>query len=233
MRHVLLRRKKKLLLIDLDGVLVASHDAHTGTGSALFPLHGIDTRDCLTKNDATIAVLTHRHRAEAEQILKLLKIDSTHIVRCYAAQELWACATKYQQTSQAVLKGLQKSLILPLIKEELGYRPEDIAVIDDRMEILSDMSHSGVGLTLLAPFRMSNLHDNVDLITFDIPEALRVFEKWSDDLAPRTAQHINLEERIVKNPVFLPNRGTIIRRNFDHFYLARKFARTLRRLIFQ
>ncbi|WP_342348771.1 hypothetical protein, partial [uncultured Nitrospira sp.] len=135
-------------MIDLDGVLVGSHDAHTGTDMALFPLQGIDAGDCLTKSGATIAVLTHRHRAEAEQILKLLQIDSTQIVRCYAAQELWACAIKYKQTSQALLKGLKKSLILPLIKEELGYRAEDIAMIDDRMEILSDMSQRGVGLTL-------------------------------------------------------------------------------------
>ncbi|WNM57986.1 hypothetical protein [Candidatus Nitrospira allomarina] len=228
---MLLRPNKKLLLVDLDGVLVTSSGTNGRIDAALSPLHGMDTGNCLIDSGAQIAILTHRHKSEAEQILKLLKIDVTKIVRCYAAQELWDCAIKYKLTTQTLLKGLRKSLILPLIKDELGYGPEDIAVIDDRMEILSDMSQKGVGLTLLAPLRRTNANGHLHLITFDLLEALQVFEKWSKDFSSKTTQHINLQERVVQNQTLLSNSAVIALNRWDYFSLTRKIGRTLHRYI--
>ncbi len=233
MRHSLLKPKKKLLLIDLDGVLVTSSGPNAPIDAGLSPLHGMDTGDCLINSGATIAVLTHRHKTEAEQILKLLKIDLTNIVRCFAAQELWYSAIKYKHTSQTLLKGLRKSLILPLIKDDLGYDPEDIAVIDDRMEILSEMSNKGVGLTLFAPLRTTNSNGQVHLMTFDLLEALRIFENWSQDMSSKTTQHINLKERVVLNNTLLSHSTVITLNRWDYFALIRKISRTLRRYISQ
>lgn len=233
MSHVLQRKKKTLLLVDLDGVLVTSCKSDTRTEDVIFTLHGARTGDCLTNTGATIAVLTHRPQIQAEQILKFLGIDLTQIVRCYSAQDLWYCARKYRQISQTFLKGLRKSLILPLIKDELGYRPRDIAVIDDRPEILSEMSSKGVGLTILAPFQFNNTHDNNQTITFDLPEALGVFEKWSNDKLPDSMQHISLKERVIQNNTLLLNSGVIVPNRWDPFSLARNMVRILRRFTTQ
>lgn len=230
MSHVLLSKKKKLLLVDLDGVLITSCRPEARTDQMLYPLHGDQTGHHLANSGEAIAVLTHRHKAEAEQILKLLGIDLTHIVRCYVAQDLWYCARKYKHISQTFLKGLRKSLILPLIRDELGYHPRDIAVIDDRLEILSEMSSKGVGLTLLAPFQFNNSYDNDHTTTFDLSEALRVFEEWSNEKSPESRQHISLIERVVQNHTLLQNSCVIVHNRLDPFSLARNIVRAFRRL---
>lgn len=230
---VLLSKKKKLLLVDLDGVLIASSRPETRKDQILYPLHGHNTGQDLAKSSETIAVLTHRHKAEAGQILKLLGLDLTHIARCYSAQDLWHCAIRYNQILATIIGGMKKSLILPLIKAELGYHPPDIAMIDDRPDILSDMSNHGVGLTLLAPYQLNDAYNSDHTITFDLSEALRVFEKWSHDTLPESMQHVILKERVIQTKNLPPINNIIVRKRWDLFSLARKTAHVLRRSIIQ
>ncbi len=220
-------------MVDLDGVLIRSSRSDAQTTQAIYPLHGEQTVPYLANSGAAVAILTHRHNSEAEQILKLLGMSFSCSVRCYAAQDLWFSAMKYKKIPQTLVKGLRKSLILPLIQDELGYHPEDIALIDDRPEILSDMSRHGVGLTLLPPFSFNSLPSNDSTTTFNLSEALRLYEKWSCDRPMVTMQQIRLKERVVPNKKLLPNHSVIICNRWDSFSVARKMSHLLRRLIFQ
>lgn len=228
---VLLSKKKKLLLVDLDGVLITSSWPENQTNQVCYPLHGDNTGQELANSGEAIAVLTHRHKAEAEQILELLGVDSTHIARCYSAQELWYCAKRYSPILATIIGGMKKSLILPLIKTELGYDPQDIAMIDDRPDILSDMSSHGVGLTILAPFEEYTSQVTSQTTTFNFSEALSVFKEWSNSQSTGKPQHISLKERVVTNNILRLQSQTLVLHRQDLFSILRKISRDLRRLI--
>ncbi len=231
--HMLLSKNSKLLLVDLDGALIATQDSNNQAHQLIYSLHGEHTSHALENSNATIAILTHRHKAEAEQILNFLGINDCSIIHCYTAQDLWNCARKYKRVSQTLLKGLRKSLILPLIKEELGYHPRDIAIIDDRPEILSDMSNEGVGLTLLCPFDCSKSDNFGYTTTFDLTTTLQVFIEWSGKTTTAPRQQIILKEREIPNNTLFSNSRVIIRNRWGLFTFGRKAAQVIRRNIFE
>ena len=228
---MLSNRKTKLFILDLDGVLVTNNTDHIRAASLLYPLHGDDTGHYLANCGEKIAILTHRHKAEAEQILHFLEIDRSSIVGCYTAQELWHSAIKHNQILPMITGGMKKSLILPLIKAELGYHPQDIAMIDDGPEILSDMSSNGVGLTMLAPFRVNFSQDTSQTTTFNFAEALTVFREWSNTESTDVPRHISLRERVVTNTTLRQYNPLLLRKRHDLFSVMRKISATLRRVM--
>ncbi len=226
------QKSKKLLLVDLDGVLITNSWPENQANQICYLLHEDNIGQEIANNGQTIAVLTHRHKAEAEQILEFLRIDSTHIAQCYSAQELWFCAKKYHPILSTIIGGMKKSLILPLIKAELGYHPQDIAMIDDRLDVLSDMSNHGVGLTILAPFQGNSSQNTSQTITFSFSEALTVFNKWSNSKSANKPQHISLKERVVANSTLRLHSHALVLHRRDLFSVLRKISRVLRRFIF-
>jgi len=68
-----------ILLFDLDGVLVMDGDINNPNFSEIISLHP-DVVEIFQKITFPVAILTHRSRSEAEQILAALKINKKKLV---------------------------------------------------------------------------------------------------------------------------------------------------------
>jgi len=173
-----------ILLFDLDGVLVMGGDVSDSDFSEIISLHP-DIVESFQKITFPVAILTHRSRSEAEQILAALKINRKKLVGCFTAEDLLSSALINRQYGTLLKEGLKKSFILPLLEDKYGFKKENVAIVDDRPENLSVLMEGGIGLTMLAPhviFRSQN-----SVISFNFEQVIGKFEKW-------TANH-NQEQR--------------------------------------
>jgi len=164
-----------ILLFDLDGVLVMNGEVNNPDLSEIISLHP-DVVEIFQKITFPIAILTHRSRSEAEQIITALKINRKNLVGCFTAQDLLKSALMNRQYGVLLKQGLKKSFILPLLEDKYGFKKENVAIVDDRPENLSVLMAGGIGLTMLAPhvvFRSQN-----SVMSFDLEQVIITFEKW-------------------------------------------------------
>ncbi len=165
-----------ILLFDLDGVLVMNGDVSNPKLSEIISLHP-DIVAVFQKITFPIAILTHRSRSEAEQILTALKINRKKLVGCFTAQDILYSALKSRQYSVLLKQGLKKSFILPLLEDKYGFKKENVAIVDDRPENLSVLMESGIGLTMLAPHVV--FHSQNSVLSFDLEQVIITFKKWT------------------------------------------------------
>ncbi len=184
-----------LLLLDLDGVVVFEAEPPHLAKAEILLLHEV-LSEVLNELKAPVVVCTHRSRAEARRILEAARLDSKVISHLVAAEDLFQAGLKYHGVWKVAVKGLRKSLILPLVEERFGIPRARMALIDDRLDNLQDLLANGIGLALHAP----SLMDNGDsLVSFDVREAVEAFKAWGgaerrETVVELTAQTYPVEE---------------------------------------
>ena len=151
----------------------------------------------LRRNYAGIAaptvILTHRSRAEAKRILQAADLPGTAVAGVVAAEDLFLAAIRGPFWFSAVRRGLRKSLILPTIEQRFQTPRARMAMIDDGIGNLRDLTTCGLGLALHAPSALGP--GGTTLVSFNFDEAARVLKSWTGkeqgkairSLAPREA----------------------------------------------
>jgi hypothetical protein len=163
-----------LLLLDLDGVVVFESGPPLLAELEILRLHEMIV-ERLAEFGVPVVVLTHRSRAEARRILQSADIGAEHLAGVMAAEDLMSAAILHGNLRQLLLRGLRKSLILPLVEKRFGVERSSMALLDDRVDNLDDLIAAGLGLALHAP---SETGDDDALVTFDIGEAIVAFMRW-------------------------------------------------------
>lgn len=158
-------------MFDLDGVLVAESYA---SGERLMLLHANAAAN-LAEVTASIFVLTHRSRREAEAILECLGLAGPTLVECITANDLLMFAAKGARWSRLFRDGILKSFALDYLHTRYSVPPHRVCLVDDREENLRDVLHAGAGLAVLAPFRMSA--DTLE--TFCMRDLVNLLNDWA------------------------------------------------------
>jgi len=164
-------RSSALLLLDLDGVCALEKASPGGDTLELFKLHedlgaGIAALGC------PVAVITHRSRKEALRILSAIGVGRGDMKGVFTAEDfLFASLGKPLDLFR---RGLLKSAALPAIERKFQVGRENMAVIDDRDDVLHDLKTNGVGLCMKAPGQS----DPDGIMSFKFAEAAQVFAEW-------------------------------------------------------
>ncbi len=223
------RPTKKLLLIDLDGVLVTDGDGDTKIGREILIVHpGLSEK--LKYLNLPVAVVTHRTRREADQILTALNISKDSLEGVYSANDIVLSALAKGRLSRLLRHGALKSLILSRINEKLNIPALSVAFIDDRIENIEDMRSCGVGMTIHVP--KARLLESDTMETFNIDEAIASLQEWSneneyDGISP-VQRSINLEP-VIKKIDNSCRSGVIMKRHKSDFYgMTRNFIHRTR-----
>jgi hypothetical protein len=163
-----------MLLLDLDGVVVFEAEAPWVPAKELILLHENLGRE-LDKLGMPIAVLTHRSRREARQILETAGLDGmAALAGVIAAEDLFLAGIR-QVRGRMLSRGLRKDLVLPILERRFLVKRSNVAVIDDRADNLQDLLAAGLGLAIHAPSYL--LKDR--LISFDVEDALSAIRNWT------------------------------------------------------
>jgi len=166
-------RSSALLLLDLDGVCALEKASPDGPVLELFKLHedlgaGIAALGC------PVAVITHRSRKEALRILSAIGVERDDIKGVFTAEDfLFASLGKPLDLFR---RGLLKSAALPAIERKFLVARENMAMIDDRDDVLHDLKTHGVGLCMKAPGQS----DPDGVVSFKFAEAAQVFAEWRE-----------------------------------------------------
>ena len=168
---------RRLLLLDLDGVLVFERQGSRAGSLEILRLHQ-DLPLHLSRVGLPIIVLTHRSRSEALRILRSVGVEPERLLGVMAAEQLALSAVRSGEWTSIPRHGLRKRLILPHIGRAYGFQPEAIALLDDRIENLEDMLAAGLGLALHAP---SALEESGELVSFCFEDALTSLAAWGFD----------------------------------------------------
>lgn len=166
---------ESILLFDIDGVLAMDGDTNNKAFSEIISLHP-NVVEIFQKITFPVAILTHRSRHEAEQILAALKINKNKLVACFTAHDILRSALENHQYALLLKQGLKKSFVIPLLENKYGFKKENIAVVDDRPENLSVLVENGVGLAMLAPHTISRCQNSV--MSFELEQVISLFNEW-------------------------------------------------------
>ncbi len=220
-------RKKRALLVDLDGVLVLER-ARPGIRAPELFLLCPDIRESLNRFDSPIVVITHRSRKEARKILGVLGLTKAPITLVLAAEDLFWAGIRKNGGLGLLFQGHRKSLALQIVRQELGVLPCDAAMIDDRPENLKDLLAGGLGLAVLAPCEIDET--NGTMITFQHEEFIRLFLQWEKGEAIKGGS-VQLQP-VKKHLCEMISSGLNTKREGLHaFNLARLAVRTFREAV--
>lgn len=164
-----------LLLIDLDGVLVTGGKEDCRIGQEILRVH----QNLATEFDAftfPIAILTHRSRHEAHQLIAALGLETEKLAGVFSASDIVSSDLSVNGLFSLLYCGSRKSRILPSISRRLNIPAANIAFIDDRWENVEDMAAHGVGLAVKVP--SARLQDEKSLLTFDLSDTLSRIQAW-------------------------------------------------------
>jgi len=220
---------KKLLLIDLDGVLVTDGDGDTKIGSEILIVHP-KLSEKLKNLNLPVAVVTHRTRREADQILTALNISKEFLVGVFSANDIVFSALAKGRLRILLRQGSLKSLVLSRINEKLNIQTSSMAFIDDRMANIEDMRSCGVGMTIHVP--KARLLESDVMETFNIDEAITSLQEWSNenDGISCVQRSINLKP-VIKKIDNSCRSGVIMKRHKSDFYgMTRSFIHRTRLL---
>lgn len=169
---------KKLLLLDLDGVMVAGERTGRGGTEELRLLHP-ELPDLLIKRNFEIILFTHRAYADAQAIRKALHKMGVPILHCISAREMLLSALKQTRFIELLLGGLSKKYGVASVVQKYGASVSGLTLIDDRVEILNEVLAEGIGQGLHAPFEVQ--HEQ--LISFDFAQAIKHLDAIHTDQA--------------------------------------------------
>jgi hypothetical protein len=168
-------RSSALLLLDLDGVCALEKASPDGPALELFKLHQ-DLGAGIAALGFPVVVITHRSRKEALRILSAIGVDRGQMEGIFTAENfLFASLGKPLDLFR---HGLLKSAALRAIERKFQVSRGNMAIIDDRDDVLHDLKTNGVGLCMKAPSQNSGQSD--DLVSFEFSEAAQVFAEWRE-----------------------------------------------------
>jgi len=164
-----------LLLIDLDGVLVTEGKGDLRIGKEILRVH----QNLAAELDAftfPIAILTHRSRCEAHQLIAALGLETMELAGVFSANDIVFSDLSVNGFFSLLYRGSKKSRILPSIFRRLNVHAANIAFIDDMRGNVEDMAAHGVGLAVKVP--SARLQDENNLLTFDLSDILSRIQAW-------------------------------------------------------
>lgn len=162
---------KKLLLLDLDGVMVAGERSGRGQVEQLRLLHP-ELPELLKKRNFEIILFTHRAYADAQAIRKALHKMGVPILHCISAREMLFSALKQARFSELLLRGLSKKYGVASVVQKFGAIPSELTLIDDRIEIINEVLAEGIGQGLHVPFDVRE----GELVSFNFANAITYIE---------------------------------------------------------
>jgi hypothetical protein len=166
------------LVLDIDGVLIYER---SGPEREILLLHS-NLDEALRRAGCPVYLLTHRSRAETNEILAVLGLDRASYQYCFTASDILWAALRSGRFTALMKGGLRKSLILPTLQTKYGLSPADICFVDDTLGNVADMQMHGVGHVLHAPSSM----DSGTITTFDFEEVLSLSDVWRAESNPAT-----------------------------------------------
>lgn len=162
---------RRLLLVDLDGVLVCTQET-TEKSETVVEIHP-NTPRIFERNAARMGILTHRARPEAEQIISELGINPDSLNCFFSAHDLWRCAIRDGNTLRLLRHGTRKSFILSHLELRHDIRREHVAILDDMPAIAREMLNAGAGLAMVAPPTARTSSPG-----FSLEAAVSIFDAW-------------------------------------------------------
>jgi hydroxymethylpyrimidine pyrophosphatase-like HAD family hydrolase len=224
-----MQASKKLLLIDLDGVLVTDGDGDTRIGREILIVHP-EFSEKLKYLNLPVAVVTHRTRREADQILAALNISNEILVSVYSANDIVLSALAKGRLRTLLQQGSLKSLVLSRINEKLHIQTSSMAFIDDRIANIEDMHSCGVGMTIHVP--KARLIESDMMETFNIDEAIASLQEWCSekDGISSVQRSINLKPVIKKIDKSCKSGIIMKRHKWDFYGMTRHFIHRSRLL---
>ena len=164
-----------ILLLDIDGVIALEVTNAAEGKTEILSLHKNLGEMIAVARDRTF-VVTHRSRREAWQILEACKVSADDFNQLVAAEDILRQAMWSGRIGQAVRRGLQKSLVLPMVAELSGCSRDMICLLDDRQHNLDAMLESGAGLAMKAPSAVCA--SGQQLTTFEMESVFDSLRRW-------------------------------------------------------
>ncbi len=205
--------KDKILLIDLDGVLVTEGSGDTKIGFEIIAIHEQLTEQ-LASIKMPIALLTHRSRGEALQIISALGLSNFNFAAIFTANDLFINGLRYKGLSFLLRNGSRKSIILSQIENMFNIPAVNVALIDDRLCNIEDLLEAGAGLGLCAP--AAKLSEGRQLQAFDLGAAFEKVHHWCQQ-GSHSDSIIHLEP-VTSKLHSAANTGIIMKRDWNDFY---------------
>lgn len=162
-----------LLLLDLDGVTVL-RVTEPGRAQATVILQPT-LIDAVSNLGFRVVILTHRSRAEAEQIVRAIVVDAAKMPLILAAEDLVKAAVRDGQIFKLLRRGIQKAFAVPYLERVCGVSRKRMAVLDDNEGNIRTMIAAGVGLKVLTPTAL--LNEQV-VRTFRSDVLLELLKNW-------------------------------------------------------
>jgi 3-deoxy-D-manno-octulosonate 8-phosphate phosphatase KdsC-like HAD superfamily phosphatase len=220
----------KLLLLDLDGVLVTDGDGDTSVGSEIIKIHK-ELVTQLNNLSLPVAILTHRSRCEAMQIIDALGLSTHQLYNIFTANDIFFFGLRFKGVSFLVKNGSKKSIILSYIQKRYNIQAKNIAFIDDRLWNVEDLMNAGIGLGINVPAaKVINQHK---IVTFSLCAALDKVKRWYElgELSTNSNQIIRMQSVTIDLPEDAFS-GILIRRQWSDFFgLTRSALRYTRKII--
>lgn len=222
--------KGKLLLLDLDGVLVTDGSGDTKVGSEIIAIHKHLIKQ-LEALSIPIAILTHRSRGEALQIIQALGLSGHRFLGVFTANDIFVYGLRFKGVSFLIENGSRKSIVLSYIKRRFNILAANIAFIDDRLGNVEDLLNAGIGLGINVP--AARVIEEGKIETFDLNKALGLVETWCEQSAlsklSNTVTHLPV---VTLDLAADAASGIILRRQWwDLFGMGRSGLRHSRQLI--
>lgn len=205
--------KDKLLLLDLDGVLVTEGSGDTKIGSEIIAIHE-RLSEQLANIKMPVAVLTHRSRGEALQIINALGLCNFNFAAIFTANDIFISGLRYKGLSFLLKNGSRKSIILSQIEKSFNIPAVNVALIDDRLCNVEDLLEAGAGLGLNAP--SAKLIEGTQLQAFDLAAAFEKVRHWCQQ---ESDSHSIIHLQAVTSELHsAANTGIIMKRQWNDFY---------------
>jgi len=166
-------KSSALLLLDLDGVCALERAPADKSGVEIFKLHE-DLGADIAALGCPVAIITHRSRKEALSILSAIGLSRGVVRGLFTAEDFLFASLA--NPLDLFRRGLLKSAGLPVIEKKFQVRRRNMAIIDDRDDVLLDLQTNGLGLCMRAPSQSDEHPDQI--ISFEFSEAVRVFGEW-------------------------------------------------------
>ncbi len=207
---------EKLLLLDLDGVLVTDGKGDTRIGSEIITIH----QRLLIQLKALslpVAILTHRSRCEALQIIQALGLSHDDFQDIFTANDILVYGLRFKGISFLINHGSKKSIILQYLQKHYNIQPRSVAFIDDRLCNVEDLINEGIGLGINVP--AAKVIDGKKIVTFDLALVLEKVKNWGDHRMPSidTPTLVCMPSVTVALPSSAFS-GRIIRRQWSDFF---------------
>lgn len=173
--HAVTMTTSKMLLLDLDGVVVLECSMRETDRPRIVLLHE-DLPRRLASLEMRVVVLTHRSRREARRILEVAGLSDKCLSGVFAAEDLLLAGLSPAAFLDLTRRGLRKSLIVPRLRSRFGIEPHQLAFVDDVQTNLDDLSVLGLGLAMHAPSGNRLMEGVIDTFNFD--DVIQQVRSW-------------------------------------------------------